>query len=191
MVGLRCNTRSTDHRAGLGITQSALFSTVTTAASCGAVNSMIESFLPLGGMVPMVNIMLGEIIFGGVGSGLYGFLLFAIVAVFVARADGRAHAGIPWQKDRGEGGEDDNARHSLPAADDARLHRIRRGDPGGRIAPVSGSQYNAVTVEFNSPLTNTSAAYAAAVIAQWQHERANAKPKTRRAKKVEAPHAAE
>jgi K+-transporting ATPase ATPase A chain len=67
-----------------GIAQSALFSTITTDASCGAVNSMIESFLPLGGMVPMVNIMLGEIIFGGVGSGLYGFLLFAIVAVFVA-----------------------------------------------------------------------------------------------------------
>jgi K+-transporting ATPase ATPase A chain len=67
-----------------GIAQSALFSTVTTDASCGAVNSMIESFLPLGGMVPMVNIMLGEIIFGGVGSGLYGFLLFAVIAVFVA-----------------------------------------------------------------------------------------------------------
>ena len=67
-----------------GIVQSALFATITTAASCGAVNSMIESFLPLGGMVPMINIMLGEIIFGGVGSGLYGFLLFAIVAVFVA-----------------------------------------------------------------------------------------------------------
>ena len=67
-----------------GIAGSALFSTVTTDASCGAVNSMIESFLPLGGMIPMLNIMLGEIIFGGVGSGLYGFLLFAIVAVFVA-----------------------------------------------------------------------------------------------------------
>ncbi len=67
-----------------GIAQTALFSTVTTDASCGAVNAMIESFLPLGGMVPMINIMLGEIIFGGVGSGLYGFLLFAIVAVFVA-----------------------------------------------------------------------------------------------------------
>ena len=67
-----------------GIVQTALFSTVTTDASCGAVNAMIESFLPLGGMVPMINIMLGEIIFGGVGSGLYGFLLFAIVAVFVA-----------------------------------------------------------------------------------------------------------
>jgi len=63
---------------------SALFATVTTDASCGAVNAMHESFMPLGGMVPLVNIMLGEIIYGGVGSGLYGFLLFAIVAVFVA-----------------------------------------------------------------------------------------------------------
>ena len=67
-----------------GIPGSALFATATTDASCGAVNAMHESFLPLGGMVPLVNIMLGEIIFGGVGSGLYGFLLFAIVAVFVA-----------------------------------------------------------------------------------------------------------
>ena len=67
-----------------GIANSALFATVTTDASCGAVNTMHDSFMPLGGMVPMVNIMLGEIIFGGVGSGLYGMLLFAIVAVFVA-----------------------------------------------------------------------------------------------------------
>ncbi len=67
-----------------GIPGSALFATVTTDASCGAVNSMLESFLPLGGMVPMINMMLGEIIFGGVGSGIYGFILFAIVAVFVA-----------------------------------------------------------------------------------------------------------
>ena len=67
-----------------GIPQTALFATVTTDASCGAVDAMHESFLPLGGMVPLVNMMLGEIIFGGVGSGLYGFLLFAIVAVFVA-----------------------------------------------------------------------------------------------------------
>ena len=67
-----------------GIAQTALFSTVTTDASCGAVDAMHESFLPLGGMVPLANMMLGEIIFGGVGSGLYGFLLFAIVAVFVA-----------------------------------------------------------------------------------------------------------
>src|ERR1700730_1388218 len=67
-----------------GIANSSLFTTVTTDASCGAVNNMHDSLLPLGGMVPMVNIMLGEIIFGGVGSGLYGRLLFAIIAVFVA-----------------------------------------------------------------------------------------------------------
>ncbi len=63
---------------------SALFTTITTDASCGAVNTMHDSLLPLAGAVPMVNIMLGEIIFGGVGSGLYGMLLFVIVAMFVA-----------------------------------------------------------------------------------------------------------
>ncbi len=67
-----------------GIADSALYATVTTDTSCGAVNSMHDSYLPLGGMVPMVDIMLGEVIFGGVGSGLYGMLAFAIVAMFVA-----------------------------------------------------------------------------------------------------------
>jgi K+-transporting ATPase ATPase A chain len=67
-----------------GIPGTALFANVTTDASCGAVNGFIESFLPLGGMIPLINMMLGEIIFGGVGSGLYGFILFAIIAVFVA-----------------------------------------------------------------------------------------------------------
>jgi len=67
-----------------GIADSSLFATVTTDASCGAVNSMHDSFMPLGGLVPLVNIMLGEIIFGGVGSGLYGMLIFVILAVFIA-----------------------------------------------------------------------------------------------------------
>ncbi len=67
-----------------GIANSALFTTVTTDASSGAVNNMHDSLTPLGGMVPLVNIMLGEIIFGGVGSGLYGMLLFAILSVFIA-----------------------------------------------------------------------------------------------------------
>ena len=67
-----------------GIANSALFATTTTDASCGAVNSMHDSYTPLGGMVPLVNIMLGEIIFGGVGSGLYGMLVFVILAVFIA-----------------------------------------------------------------------------------------------------------
>ncbi|HEY7689191.1 MAG TPA: potassium-transporting ATPase subunit KdpA [Dongiaceae bacterium] len=67
-----------------GIASSALFATVTTDASCGAVNSMHDSFMPLGGMVPLVNILLGEVIIGGVGAGLYGMLLMAIIAVFIA-----------------------------------------------------------------------------------------------------------
>jgi K+-transporting ATPase ATPase A chain len=67
-----------------GIADSALFATVTTDASCGAVNSMHDSFMPLGGMVPMVNILLGEVVFGGVGAGLYGMLVFVVLAVFIA-----------------------------------------------------------------------------------------------------------
>ncbi len=67
-----------------GIANSALFAAVTTSASCGAVNSMHDSFTPLGGLVPLVNIELGEVIVGGVGAGLYGFLLFAVLAVFIA-----------------------------------------------------------------------------------------------------------
>jgi potassium-transporting ATPase potassium-binding subunit len=67
-----------------GIANSALFATATTDASCGAVNSQHDSFTPLGGMVPLVNIMLGEVIFGGVGAGLYGILVFVILAVFIA-----------------------------------------------------------------------------------------------------------
>ncbi len=67
-----------------GIAASALFSVVTTAASCGAVNAMHDSFTPLGGMIPLFNMQLGEIVIGGVGAGIYGFLLFAILAVFVA-----------------------------------------------------------------------------------------------------------
>jgi K+-transporting ATPase ATPase A chain len=67
-----------------GIADSALFATITTAASCGAVNSMHDSFTPLGGAVPLVMIQLGEVVFGGVGSGLYGMLIFAVLAVFIA-----------------------------------------------------------------------------------------------------------
>jgi K+-transporting ATPase ATPase A chain len=67
-----------------GIAASALFAVITTAASCGAVNAMHDSFTPLGGMIPMANIGLGEVIFGGVGAGLYGFLIFAVIAIFVA-----------------------------------------------------------------------------------------------------------
>ena len=67
-----------------GIFNSALFATITTDASCGAVNAMHDSFTPLGGLVPLFNIQLGEIIFGGVGAGLYGMLVFVVLAVFIA-----------------------------------------------------------------------------------------------------------
>jgi len=67
-----------------GITNSALWATVTTDTSCGAVNSMHDSFTPLGGMIPMINMQLGEVVYGGVGSGLYGMLVFAVLSVFIA-----------------------------------------------------------------------------------------------------------
>ena len=67
-----------------GVASSALYATVTTDASCGAVNSMHDSYTPLGGLVPLFNIMTGEVIFGGVGAGLYGILLYCILAVFIA-----------------------------------------------------------------------------------------------------------
>jgi K+-transporting ATPase ATPase A chain len=67
-----------------GIADSALFATITTDASCGAINSWHDSFTPLGGMIPLLNIELGEIIFGGVGSGLYGMIIFVVLSVFIA-----------------------------------------------------------------------------------------------------------
>lgn len=67
-----------------GIANSALFATVTTDASCGAINGVHDSFTPLGGLVPLVNIMLGEVIFGGVGAGMYGILIFVVLSVFIA-----------------------------------------------------------------------------------------------------------
>lgn len=70
--------------ARFGIAESGLFATITTLASCGAVNAMHDSFMPMGGFVPLWNMMLGEVVFGGVGTGLYGMLVFAVMAVFIA-----------------------------------------------------------------------------------------------------------
>ena len=81
----RCRRRQHGRQgSAFGIFNSALFATVTTDASCGAVNSMHDSFTPLGGFVPLFNIQLGEVIFGGVGAGLYGMLVFVVLAVFIA-----------------------------------------------------------------------------------------------------------
>jgi K+-transporting ATPase ATPase A chain len=73
-----------DKEVRFGISASTLFATVTTDASCGAVNSMHDSYTPIGGMVPLANILCDEVIFGGVGAGLYGMLMYAVVAVFLA-----------------------------------------------------------------------------------------------------------
>ena len=89
-----------------GIANSALWATATTAASNGSVNSMHDSYTPLGGLVPMWLMQLGEVIFGGVGSGLYGMLIFAHRRGVRRRPDGRAHAGVPRQEDRGVRDED-------------------------------------------------------------------------------------
>ena len=78
----RGNMEGKEVRFGTG--DSALFATITTDASCGAVNSMHDSFTPIGGSIPLLNIMLGEIVFGGVGAGLYGMFLFIVLAVFIA-----------------------------------------------------------------------------------------------------------
>ena len=67
-----------------GVANSALFATITTDASCGAINSWHDSYTPLGGMIPLLNIMLGEIIFGGVGAGMYGMLVMIVLTVFIA-----------------------------------------------------------------------------------------------------------
>jgi K+-transporting ATPase ATPase A chain len=90
-LGLETNATATQAGGNMegketrfGIAASALFATVTTDASCGAVNGMHDSFTPLGGLVPLFNVETGEVIFGGVGAGLYGILLYAIVAVFIA-----------------------------------------------------------------------------------------------------------
>ena len=114
-----------------GTAASALFATVTTDASCGAVNSMHDSFTPLGGLVPLFNIQLGEIIIGGVGSGLYGFLLFAILAIFVA--------GLMVGRTPEYVGKKIESREvklavlaiAVLAADDPWLHRARFGAAAG------------------------------------------------------------
>ena len=108
-----------------GIADSPLWATVTTDASNGSVNSALDSYTGIGGAVPLVNMMTGEVIFGGVGSGLYGMLLFVLLAVFIAGPDGRPHAGVPRQEDRGARDQARDDRDARRAAAGARRHRAR------------------------------------------------------------------
>ena len=116
-----------------GIAASALFATVTTDASCGAVNSMHDSYTPLGGMVPLVNMMCDETIFGGVGAGLYGMLMYAVVAVFIAGLMVGPHAGVRRQEDREVRGADGHPGGAHPV----RERRVLDG-PGGEPEPAAG-----------------------------------------------------
>ena len=113
-----------------GIANSSLFATITTDTSCGAVNTMHDSLLPLAGAVPMVNIMLGCIIFGGVGSGLYGMLLFVIVAMFVAGLMVGRTPEYLGKKLEAKEVKMAMLGHPGPAAVDPRLHRAGGGAAG-------------------------------------------------------------
>ncbi len=84
-----------------GVLNSALWATCTTAASNGSVNAMHDSFLPLAGLVPMLLMQLGEVVFGGVGSGLYGMIVFALITVFIAVTYGGRNTGISRKENRG------------------------------------------------------------------------------------------
>ena len=147
-----------------GIADSALFATVTTDASYGAVNAMHDSFTPLGGLVPLVNIQLGEVIFGGVGSGLYGMLLFAIVAVFVA---GLMVGRTPeYLGKKIEAYEIKMAMLAdpVPAARDPGLHRDRRGaaEPAlaGHRQPRRRTASREILYAFTSAAGNNGCAFA-------------------------------
>ena len=118
-----------------GIAASALFAVITTAASCGAVNAMHDSFTALGGMVPLINMQLGEIIFGGVGSGLYGMLVFVIMAIFVAGLMVGRTPEYLGKKIEAKEVKMAMLAHPLPAADDAGLHGARHR-AAGRASPA-------------------------------------------------------
>ena len=132
-----------------GIANSALFATVTTDASCGAVNSMHDSFTPLGGLVPLFNIMTGEVIFGGVGAGLYGILLYCILAVFIAGLMVGPHAGISRQEDRAKGSEDGDAGDHRDRFQHPGLHRPQLGDHVSRPR-ATGIRQGAATANMNN-----------------------------------------
>ena len=115
-----------------GIANSALWATATTAASNGSVNAMHDSFTPLGGLVPMWLMQLGEVIFGGVGSGLYGMIDLRHRRGVRRRSDDRPHARVPRQEDRGLRDEDGVARDPDSAARGAVRHRDRRAGRAGQ-----------------------------------------------------------
>ena len=116
-----------------GIAASSLFATVTTDASCGAVNAMHDSFTPIGGLVPLFNMQVGEVIFGGVGAGLYGMLLFAILAVFIAGLMVGRTPEYLGKKIEGEGSQDGDGRPDRHVARDSSVQRHQPTLRQGRL----------------------------------------------------------
>src|SRR4051794_6359648 len=111
-----------------GTAGTSLWTVISTATSTGAVNSALESLTGIGGLVPMTNMAYGESVFGGVGTGLYTMLLYVLLAVFLGAPDGRPHAGVPGQEDRGARDEARRRRAAGHAAARARDHGDRRRD---------------------------------------------------------------
>ena len=148
LSGLGIDQTTTDLQPGgnmegkevrFGITGSALFSVVTTAASCGAVNSMHDSYTPLGGFVQLLMMQFGEVIYGGIGSGLYGMLVFVIIAMFISRAYGRPDPGISRQEDRTAGDDDRSHNHPHPYLPDSYWYGCcGPGGPGKNRRPQPG-----------------------------------------------------
>ena len=126
---------------------------------CGAVNDA-RSFTALGGMIPLINIQLGEIIVGGVGAGMYGMLLFVDPDGLRRRPDGRPHAGICRQEDRGEGSQDGDARHPDPAADVSRLDGGRWLSGHGLDGQSRPHGFTEVLYAYTSQTGNNGSAFA-------------------------------
>ena len=147
----------------IGVANSALWATATTAASNGSVNSMHDSFTPLGGMIPMWLIQLSEVIYGGVGSGLYGMIVYAIVAVFIAGLMIGRTPEYLGQEDRRVRDQDGVDRHPDSAAPGARRHRARRDDGGGqgRASPIPAEHgFSRSSTAFSSAGNNNGSAFA-------------------------------
>ena len=145
-----------------GIANSALWATATTAASNGSVNSMHDSYTPLGGLVPMWLMQLGEVVFGGVGSGPLRHAGVRDRRRVRRRADGRPHARVPRQEDRGFRDEDGLARHPRAAARRARRHRDRRVLPQGvsSVANPGPHGFSEILYAFSSAGNNNGSAFA-------------------------------
>ena len=138
----------TDKEVRFGIANTALFATATTASSDGAVNGGMDAFTPAGGAVPLANMFVGEVIFGGVGSGLYSMLFMIVIAVFVAGLHGRPDPGVPGQEDRGAR---DQARRARGA-----VHAGARADADGvSIASTPGSSPSSTPARTASPRRST------------------------------------